>query len=395
MKRFTSFLTEGVDKNTHIEHLEDLMLAGPQGTTFAFRVLRELGAMLAGTPITSDLQVSLKWDGSPAIVFGTDVQGFFVGTKSVFNVQPKLVRSHLDVHQYPEAIHEILHTCLDELPALEAPRVLQGDLLFLGKDVVRSGIDWPATSWYYTFKPNTLTYAVPVLSPEGVAIEKAVLGIALHTEYQGQGYSLRTLNPQPLGVGTYLSLRKTPRVFTVDPRLTDAAFYSSIDHSDFLNTLHAAEEVIVPESAYTLMSDMAPVVSRFLNYTVRIGASWHAYVYYEKLIEWLGTELTSRAQAFRDAVIQNAGVEAWFQLWLTLNATKLLAMDNLDPRGPFSTFRTTEDDNYMATGPEGFVVYLAGKTVKLVNRKEFSRLNFANHDDRQTSLNTGLTGNAV
>ena len=73
-------------KNTHLEHLEDEILnAGTAGGFSVVSVLRSFGNMLTGSK--SDLSVSTKWDGAPAIICGTDpVTGkFFVGTKSVFN----------------------------------------------------------------------------------------------------------------------------------------------------------------------------------------------------------------------------------------------------------------------------------------------------------------------
>ena len=58
--------------NTHIEHPEDSILSGD------LRVLRWF---------TEDGNISVKIDGSPAIVWGTNpaTKKFFVGTKSVFN----------------------------------------------------------------------------------------------------------------------------------------------------------------------------------------------------------------------------------------------------------------------------------------------------------------------
>ena len=59
-------------KNLHIEHPEDTILTGDLSVLDAFQ---------------SDNHYSVKIDGSPAIVWGTDPENgkFFVGTKSVFN----------------------------------------------------------------------------------------------------------------------------------------------------------------------------------------------------------------------------------------------------------------------------------------------------------------------
>ena len=67
--------TEESLPNTHLDHLEDLIFTG-RGQLL--NALRE---------IYSGVRLSVKWDGAPAIVFGTDPRNgkFFVGTKSVFN----------------------------------------------------------------------------------------------------------------------------------------------------------------------------------------------------------------------------------------------------------------------------------------------------------------------
>ena len=59
-------------KNKHNEHPEDTILTGDLSVLDAFQ---------------SDNHYSVKIDGSPAIVWGTDPENgkFFIGTKSVFN----------------------------------------------------------------------------------------------------------------------------------------------------------------------------------------------------------------------------------------------------------------------------------------------------------------------
>ena len=57
--------------------------------------------MLAGTGDTANITV--KWDGAPAIICGINPENgkFFVGTKSVFNVTPKINYTVRDIKQEP------------------------------------------------------------------------------------------------------------------------------------------------------------------------------------------------------------------------------------------------------------------------------------------------------
>ena len=67
----------------HIDHLEENILnKGKQGVKEA---LNQIDASISYFLDESDYKISTKFDGSPAIVAGVDVNGrFFVGTKSVF-----------------------------------------------------------------------------------------------------------------------------------------------------------------------------------------------------------------------------------------------------------------------------------------------------------------------
>ena len=87
--------------NTHLEHLEDTILEGD------LSLLRSL--LYEGN-------VSVKIDGSPAIVWGSHPQTnrFFVGTKSVFN--KKLIKvnyTHDDIEENHGTgqVATILHAC--------------------------------------------------------------------------------------------------------------------------------------------------------------------------------------------------------------------------------------------------------------------------------------------
>ena len=118
-------------KNTHLEHPEDSILTGDLSVLDWF--------VNPGT-------LSVKIDGAPAIVWGTNpaTGNFFVGTKSVFNkVKIKINESHEDIDEnHGGNVAQILHACLDYLPRTAG--ILQGDFIGFG------GSD--------EYKPNTITY---------------------------------------------------------------------------------------------------------------------------------------------------------------------------------------------------------------------------------------------
>ena len=137
-------------KNTHLEHPEDSILSGD---------LSVLSWFLANS------EMSVKMDGKPAIVWGTDpaTDTKFVGTKSVFNKKKiKIAHSHQEIDDlYEGEVARILHDCLTFLPQYDG--IVQGDFLGWGQ-----GED--------TFTPNTVTYVFPEL------IHQTII-VAPHTLY--------------------------------------------------------------------------------------------------------------------------------------------------------------------------------------------------------------------
>jgi hypothetical protein len=140
-------------QNKHQEHFEDLILTGDLSVLDFFN---------------GDYEVSLKIDGSPAIVWGTNsVTGnFFVGTKSVFNkVKLKINESHEDIDaNHSGNVAQILHCCLDSLPRTE--NIYQGD--FIGFQGSKE------------YKPNTITYQFSEVITQSIII-------APHTKWSTDG----------------------------------------------------------------------------------------------------------------------------------------------------------------------------------------------------------------
>jgi len=130
-------------KNTHIEHPEDSILTGDLSVLDWF--------VNPGT-------LSVKIDGAPAIVWGTNpaTGKFFVGTKSVFNkVKIKINHSHDEIDQnHNGEVANILHACFDCLPHTDT--IYQGDFIGFGG------------STEYT--PNTVTYQFPEVVSQNIII---------------------------------------------------------------------------------------------------------------------------------------------------------------------------------------------------------------------------------
>ena len=147
-------------------------------------ILYELIKNLKGEDNTIK-NVSVKWDGAPAIFTGINPDNgqFFVGTKSVFNVNPKINYTLKDIdenHGHAAGLAKKLKLALQYLPAVGIKGILQGDFMFDNDDVETEDIDGTP---HYTFKPNTIRYAVEANSELGKQIIAARIGIIFHTTY--------------------------------------------------------------------------------------------------------------------------------------------------------------------------------------------------------------------
>ena len=165
-------------KNTHLEHPEDSILTGDLSVLDWF---------------TARGKLSVKIDGAPAIVWGTNPANgeFFVGTKAVFNKKKiRIAHNHEEVDAfYQGEVAQILHCCLDHLPRTES--IIQGDFIGFG------GLN--------EYTPNTITYLFGDIVTQNIII-------APHTVYEAND-DLRDSWAEPLMV----NLQSTDSVLFVQP----------------------------------------------------------------------------------------------------------------------------------------------------------------------------------
>src|SRR5512135_127007 len=123
VKNFSQFLAEAVEDTerlSHLEHPEDHVInAGSEGAHHSVRTLVGVHHAILGhkTPV----KVTTKYDGAPALIFGThpETKKFFVASKSAFNKKPKINYSHEDVdrnHGHAPGLADKLKTALTHLP---------------------------------------------------------------------------------------------------------------------------------------------------------------------------------------------------------------------------------------------------------------------------------------
>ena len=396
MISFRETLSE--QKNTHMTHIEDKVLyGGVDGTRQAINALRSLRDMLKGE---QDGNVSVKWDGAPAIFAGTDPSDgvFFVAKKGIFNKNPKIYKTAADVDNDTSGDLAVkLKSALRELPKLGIKGIIQGDFLFGPGDLKKKTIKGKK---YVTFHPNTIVYAVPTDNDAARDIERATIGIVWHTSYSGNGFdSLRA----SYGVDVR-GMKKSKSVWSQDAMLRD--------HTDILMTKKETDDVnkslsqagklfnqIAGSTLRELQANqkLAQLIEQFNNKYVRKGqVVQNTRRHTDMLIKWIGLKFGKEEakrksdkgkQSQRDAKQQmlsffsprnKQNLIKMFELQKLIVVAKLKLINKLNTLQKVKSFVKTKN-GFKVTGAEGYVAIdkLGGDAVKLVDRMEFSYNNFS------------------
>jgi len=400
---FTQFLTEAKKEgaNLHLEHLEDEILnRGVRGGRDAINFLQALRDMLAGH---SQIKVNTttKWDGSPAIFCGINPDNgkFFVGTKGVFNANAKLnyTDDDIDKNHPGEGLNAKLKVALRYLPKLGIKGVLQGDMMFAKGDITEKTLDGED---YVTFQPNTLIYAVPADSKLAKTMQAAQMGVVFHTSYTGKTFAdmkasfnidIKNLTP-------------TKDVWFRDAYFTDASGTASFTEEEtkqitsILSTIGATFKQTNALSINRISSSdtVREYIKTFNNTKVREGQKiTNTTAHVRELMKWVEEKLNKDIVSAKMEKTKRDKTMIKNEIMRTIRGSsndliKMFDMQNgmVDAKNMIikklqqmkqvtSTFVQTED-GFKVTNPEGFVAVdkLTGNAVKLVDRLEFSHLNF-------------------
>jgi hypothetical protein len=400
---FTQFLTEAKKEgaNLHLEHIEDEILnRGVAGARDAINFLQALRDMLAGHSQTK-VNVTTKWDGSPAIFCGVnpDNNKFFVGTKGVFNANAKLnyTDADIDTNHPGEGLNAKLKVALRYLPKLGIKGVLQGDMMFAKGDLSNKTLDGED---YITFQPNTLVYAVPADSKLAKTMQAAQLGVVFHTSYTGKTFAdmkasfnidIKNLTP-------------TKDVWFRDAYFTDASGTASFTEEEtktitsILSTVGSTFKQTNAMSINRISSSdtVREYIKTFNNTKVREGQKiTNTTAHVRELLKWVEEKLNKDIVSAKMEKTKRDKTMIKNEIMRTIRGSsndliKMFDMQNgmVDAKNMIikklqqlrqvtSTFVQTED-GFKVTNPEGFVAVdrLKGNAVKLVDRLEFSHLNF-------------------
>jgi len=353
-----SILTEAADASPRIPHPEDAIFISQAEAQKYERALEEA--------ITNVGDISIKWDGGIALVFGYTPAGeFFINDK--YMPDGFFAKSPGDWEKYDTTIKKSKTARPDLYPKIAAiwdglkvavteKSVFKGDLMA----VSTSSEALPLVNGAYEFKPTTVTYRIPPESPIGKIVKGKVGVIVVHQKdgapWDGQTGLANKGNVAVIAPKAGLSFTlKTP------VQLVNAA----------RKAVNGQAGALAEKFLMGMPGVVRQAMQKYFNHKITAQTN-------EELIPWLQKNVSAKQFEFLNNYGDNgylhqnaAGLTALTTVWNAVYQLKenLAAQLETQVKGFSQTVAGQP-------GGEGFVVQTSAGLIKLVNRGQFGAAHF-------------------
>lgn len=363
-----------LNEAARIDHAEDLIFwEGSKGAIRSIKSFIELEK-------EGYKNVTMKWDGSPAVVFGRNDEGKFVLTdKSGF-----VAKGYNGRPTSPEELEQMFLNRGKSVKTDEYRLFVQnmksafsifesavpstfrgyfkGDLLYFNTPLIENG--------RYVFKPNIVTYAVDVNSELGRRIAQSKAAVVVHREVDSFGNETAITNynvfqGKQLLVIPPISVNNPPDVN--EKRLKDIIIYIN-KHARNI------DDFIDPSKLASMkMTNFPDILYKYLNSKVDTGLVNIG----DDFLQWIDQSNLTSAMKKKIADYVNSNRDGFESLWkvvveiMTVKDEIINQIDNQD----------TEIKSYIGNEPggEGYVFSHPEGDIKYVSRSKFSVANRAAH----------------
>jgi len=374
-----------IEAKARIDHPEDIIFDdnGTQGA------MRALDAMVHASQNHGDT-TSIKWDGSPAVIFGwVDKNSFIVTDKAgigatkydgkptsskevqamIYNRKPDQEGRQYYANKFA-SIYELLKKAT---PKSLIGQMIQGDLLYMSAD------DILHTDEDVTFGPSKIKYTIDKDNPIGALIAKSACGIAVHSVFDSvNSASAADGEPSP-ATPTTLGLKQSPKLVIFGPETnipTDTEIKLPMAEVESLRNLiksgpaQLIDDMLDPFAMGSLkIANLPELFKKFVNFKARSGEDiGSAPALANDFIKWLEgpAGLTDNKKKNVLAHLQQfkAPFEMSWRIVSALSNIKHTIKDQLDTH--VTGIKTDR-------GHEGFVSATPHGKIKFVNRPSFMK----------------------
>jgi hypothetical protein len=365
---FIQTLTEGA----RTPHPEDFIFQG------SAQALAVVDAMT--NAVSTPEKVTIKWDGSPAIVFGRRVADgmFTMNYKEYIGNPGGQVTSAQELLQYFQknnknmVVAEKLAKAFNAIGSICPPSFkgfVQGDLMWTDP-----GTDIQEHDGKFVFKanPHGVTYKVDVASPIGKQIAGRQIGLAVHSA----GSDIQANADTPLvGRHTMNGLEG----------LTGSNQYVTVFTGNMNTKFKMKTPVKLVDAAKRAINNFAVAGGDEFLAGLTGSSKSTLQTYYNRKVSkqpvdgnWLQSKLTKTQFAVFAAKENKPIVQALDEVYSAITAVKLALLAELEPQvGGIEQWVTPGRDAAPIPKGEGFNIDSPMGFIKLVNRGEFSAGNFA------------------
>ena len=370
-----------------IDHPEDLVIDnGSKGAIQALDAMRSLASQPS--------KISIKFDGSPALIFGWDADNFVVTDKSGFGAKgydgmtksadalEAMLRgdtgrriadtSQAGVTKRAKYAKKIagLYDKLKELVPQTFKGFLQGDILWVGTPAIVNG--------NYEFGPVKIKYKVPENSALGKYIATSHMGIVIHSIFNDR----TDAEPRAIDSVSSIGLNNVHGLVVVPHELNITS--SLATNTSLVDKLEHAITVASPH-INTLFNNNAKgfrtLLKTYLAWAASNGRTSHLNSNTE-FVTWLDSDASKATDNMRSSIKDNISkhAAAWNALWLVIHGLvtlKLQIKSQLDKHAAGNIGaeynNNAHSDLVGKDSHEGYVADTPYGKIKLVNRSEFMR----------------------
>lgn len=358
-------LTEGAE--ARIQHLEDMVIwQGSAGAKKAIATLQQLEKQ----PNT----ITVKWDGSPAVIFGRDERGEFILTdKSGFGA-----KGYDGKAKSAQALMNMLANRGKEAPDDSRKAFIQnmGAAFSVFESAVPAdfrGYMWGDLLYYttpqiddgdYVFQPQMVTYRVKADSEIGKRISRSTAGVVVHMKLDLDGNKQRA-DANDLNEGALLVMPPVSPV--TGPQIDDTKLKQV---ADFVAAHGADIDKMMDKNTLTAMKmkKFDDVLYSYVNHKTKTRSLDNLA---GEFLDWvMGSKLSNpMKQKIQDHVANNAvAFKNMFTIITGIMNAKNDAIAQLDNQDADVEAYTNGQ-----RGGEGYVI--GNGDAKLVNRSGFSAAN--------------------
>ena len=358
-------------KESRIQHAEDLIFW--EGSRGAIRAIEQLQSLSKSTQ-----SLTIKWDGSPAVVFGRNPNGEFIFTdksgfvakgydgratnpadlKSAIAGRGKDPAKRKAQAQYASKMASVFDTLQQAVPE-NFQGYFVGDMLYF-QTPKKSGDK-------FMFKPNVVEYAVNVNSDIGQQIANSKVGVVIHHTMTEDGKIL-PIKDLDMVQGSVLAIppttlnKKDPIQVKGLDQLKSLVNNSGAEIDKLLNKNKIAE---------MKLTDLPNILYTYTNSKVDTGLNKIG----EDFLRWLAASAVSQPKRIKIKEYVTANMKAFSKLWILVGGimkVKDSIINQLDQaQGDITAIINGKP------GGEGYVLGSPEGNIKLVKRSGFTKANRA------------------